>query len=484
MVNDKEIIYAPEDKRYSVKNIKDFMLETDVNTPDGNPIVALSHAMQRTDTNESYIFDQVRYLFKNIIYNIISTRGVSNTEVLLYHLIKGDKIAFIEDNGASLSISEVIDAKYRGYPEYQIFDKDNNFVCFYSLVGVDLKALLTYAFLSNPNLDEATAVLILNTQGNHSFTDWKSIESLFLNYPSYLMTIQVDMNNSWKIIYGRECSFRVSLDDFRNYLSDSSINAFSVFIKILESFILDKYSLESNTYPLRNRYSVRFSGADWYKAVSSKVVTLAGIGGIGSFVSFMLARLQILNLVMYDMDTVEEANMSGQMYNISNVGIKKTDAMAHIVKDFSGFSNVLCLNEFTEESEASDIMICGFDNMSARELFYEKWKKHVKALSVKERKNCLFIDGRLSLSELQVFAIIGDDNYSMSRYEKDYLFPDNESEAVVCSQKQTTFMANMIGSVITNLFVNFCGCLTYPGSYSIPFYTNYNSQLMFFKTED
>ena len=37
----------------------------------------------------------------------------------------------------------------------------------------------------------------------------------------------------------------------------------------------------------------RFSGAIWYSAIQSKTITLAGVGGIGSYVGFLLARLNI-----------------------------------------------------------------------------------------------------------------------------------------------------------------------------------------------
>ena len=36
-----------------------------------------------------------------------------------------------------------------------------------------------------------------------------------------------------------------------------------------------------------------------------------------------------------------------------------------------------------------------------------------------------------------------------------FLFTDEEADAVTCSYKQTTYMASMIASVIANLFINF-----------------------------
>lgn len=128
-------------------------------------------------------------------------------------------------------------------------------------------------------------------------------------------------------------------------------------------------------------------------------------------------------------------------------------------------------------------MICGFDNMAARGIFYTKWKEELERGRV-PAEQYLFIDGRLAAEEFQVFAITGDNKAAMQRYEKDFLFPDEEAEATFCSYKQTSYMANMIGSVIVNIFTNFCAneCgLAFPRE--VPFLTTYRADYMDFKIE-
>ena len=53
----------------------------------------------------------------------------------------------------------------------------------------------------------------------------------------------------------------------------------------------------------------RFSGAVWYNKVQEKTITLAGLGGIGSYVAFLLSRMKPNHIRLYDDDTVELANM-------------------------------------------------------------------------------------------------------------------------------------------------------------------------------
>lgn len=140
----------------------------------------------------------------------------------------------------------------------------------------------------------------------------------------------------------------------------------------------------------------RFSSAIWYENIQKKTVILAGVGGIGSFVGFLLARMKPASMFIYDDDTVESANMSGQLYSQFDLGRPKVSALAGMIRNYAGYGSVFAINErFTNESEASDIMICGFDNMAARRLFFNKWVNHVQSKPEGERKNCLFIDGRI-----------------------------------------------------------------------------------------
>ena len=229
----------------------------------------------------------------------------------------------------------------------------------------------------------------------------------------------------------------------------------------------------------------RFSGTEWYDEIRKKNVILAGLGGIGSHFCLQLARMNINRLVIYDDDVVEAANMSGQLYGISDLGKAKVDAMDSTIRNYTSMRNVFAINgRFTSTTDAGDIMICGFDNMEARKTFFWSWEKHVSELPDYERKNCLFIDGRLSVSELQVFCIRGNDEYNKVVYAREWLFDDREAENTICSMKQTTYLASMIGSIMVNLFTNWVAESLNPVMpYDVPFFTSYDAQNMIFNTE-
>lgn len=229
----------------------------------------------------------------------------------------------------------------------------------------------------------------------------------------------------------------------------------------------------------------RFSGAIWYDAIRTKIITLAGVGGIGSYVGFLLGRVKPYSLTIYDPDIVEIANLSGQLYGKSNIGNPKAYELAKMIRDYSDYHNMIVYKErFTMESPATDIMICGFDNMEAREIFFNVWSTHVASCTPEERKKCLFIDGRLAAEEFQVITIQGDDERALLRYSSEWLFSDAEADVTVCSYKQTTFMANMIASIMVNTFVNFVANECNPiMPRDVPFLVSYSADTMFFKVE-
>ncbi len=228
----------------------------------------------------------------------------------------------------------------------------------------------------------------------------------------------------------------------------------------------------------------RFSGTEWFHEIQKKSILIAGCGGIGSNLAFQLARMAPEKIVLYDNDIVETANMSGQLFSHDDVNQSKVSAISNMIHKYTSTQNVFAIQEpFTSNTEAGDIMMCGFDSMAARELFFASWYNHVLSKPAEERKNCLYIDGRLSIDTLQVFCITGEDDEYMTQYNLKYLFSDSEADDTICSMKQTTYLACMIGSLMTNLFTNWVANSLNPIiPYDLPFFVEYDAQNMIFKT--
>ena len=233
--------------------------------------------------------------------------------------------------------------------------------------------------------------------------------------------------------------------------------------------------------------TIRFSGASWFEAAKNISVTLAGVGGIGSWTSLLLSRISSsIRINLYDDDKVEVVNLAGQMFSSNQVGLYKVYAAQEVIRYFSGsYCNASNFRISPTSNIYDKIVICGFDNMEARKLLYNKWKALAKSFSAAQQGEFLFIDGRMNAEEFQIFSIVGDDDYNMKRYEEEFLFSDAEVAPAVCSYKQTTYCASMIASFIVNSLVNFLSNQNLENMpRQVPFYINYDAQLMHLKLED
>ena len=197
----------------------------------------------------------------------------------------------------------------------------------------------------------------------------------------------------------------------------------------------------------------RFRDAEWFKRADefTTPIIIGGAGGIGSWLTMLLSRAINPNVPIYifDYDRVEEVNIVGQIYGLTDINKLKTDALVQIVKRNCGATNIISQNAiYGEDSLSSPIMFSAFDNMKARKAMFNNWKKEAA-----KNPDSIFIDGRLLAEQFQVFFVTPN---KISEYEK-YLFDDSEVESENCSYKQTShFAANIAAKMVqgfTNWFV-------------------------------
>jgi sulfur carrier protein ThiS adenylyltransferase len=69
-------------------------------------------------------------------------------------------------------------------------------------------------------------------------------------------------------------------------------------------------------------------------------VAVAGLGGLGSNIAVMLARIGVGELVLADFDRVEISNLNRQHYNRTHIGRFKTDALEEQLRLINPFVSV------------------------------------------------------------------------------------------------------------------------------------------------
>lgn len=189
----------------------------------------------------------------------------------------------------------------------------------------------------------------------------------------------------------------------------------------------------------------RFKDAPWFPQ-RDELVMIGGAGGIGSWLAFFLTRAGFKPTI-FDFDVIEEHNVGGQLFRNSDVGMPKVSALYNIIKEFCG-SEINTFNQRIDENSPTHyFMFSAFDNMQARKDLFEVWKKSIPNCPVTP----IFIDGRLTMEQLQIFCVTPD---KIEEYEQNHLFDDSEVEDAPCTMKQTSHSAAMIASHMVGSFTN------------------------------
>lgn len=150
-------------------------------------------------------------------------------------------------------------------------------------------------------------------------------------------------------------------------------------------------------------------------------VAICGLGGLGSNVAAMLARLGVGKLILVDFDIVDPTNLNRQNYFVEDIGMLKTDATARTLKRINPYIDLDIKNVvMTEQNclqavEGASIVVEAFDSPESKAMLVETvlggTEKYVIASS-----------GMAGFSS-------GNDVKIRKHFERLYVAGDNVSEA-------------------------------------------------------
>jgi len=180
-------------------------------------------------------------------------------------------------------------------------------------------------------------------------------------------------------------------------------------------------------------------------------VSIIGLGGIGSFTSFGIAKLGVPNITIMDDDTVEDHNVPNQFHSLEQVGWGKAEASASTLMEYAGadtnwLTGRITKDGFNGEGEWNPrgLVISGVDSMSSRKDIWRNGNiKHNHR--VKQ-----YIDARIAGQLIVIYSVNPMDADDVSSYEKT-LHSDGEAVAAPCTERGVIDVGLAVAAILTNM---------------------------------
>lgn len=211
------------------------------------------------------------------------------------------------------------------------------------------------------------------------------------------------------------------------------------------------------------------------KGVAGLNFVVIGAGGIGSNTAYMLACLGAANIVVFDDDVVEEANIAPAFYGLSDIGKYKVEALRERILDMTGVKIMAKNTKYVGQYlENADVVIVTVDGLSKRREVWKRGQDHIEwqywidarmggaicsALLVMHEPNILeyqYNVGDIDRDERNHHMPTAETNYlsAVGYFERKHLSGDDAE--LPCGEKATAFITKgtvqgLIGEVLYNI---------------------------------
>jgi len=99
----------------------------------------------------------------------------------------------------------------------------------------------------------------------------------------------------------------------------------------------------------------------------NKEVHIIGVGAIGSTLAEMFTRLGFEELCLYDIDTVDEHNLTNQMYRFKDIGKTKLESIKEILTEINPDIKINVFNKgYRNDIRLSGYVFLTVDNIELR----------------------------------------------------------------------------------------------------------------------
>jgi len=184
-----------------------------------------------------------------------------------------------------------------------------------------------------------------------------------------------------------------------------------------------------------------------------EMITIIGVGALGSHLAIMLARLGCKKITLYDDDKVADINLSNQSYDKHDIDRYKVIAIAEDMKLINTQMKISVKPErYTKQPLSGYVFVC-VDSIETR-----------KAIATHNRYNpnikCLW-DMRMRLEDAQGYTVPWHDKDAKDNYFETMTFTDAEFKAEVPVSPCGSILAIIptIQIIVSLICADFINCM-------------------------
>lgn len=181
-------------------------------------------------------------------------------------------------------------------------------------------------------------------------------------------------------------------------------------------------------------------------SVYENEIHIIGVGAVGSRVAEALVRLGFDNINIYDMDIVEDANVTNQLYHFKDIGKEKEDALIDQMKAINPQVRIMKNGKYEDQILKGAVFIA-VDSIDLRREIVQKNKTNLKI-------DILF-DGRMRLTDAQAYTAIMRDRKAVQSFLATMQFTDEQDTTPLSVCGTTLSVAPTVMTLANVLVMNF-----------------------------
>ena len=178
----------------------------------------------------------------------------------------------------------------------------------------------------------------------------------------------------------------------------------------------------------------------------SKPIHIIGVGAIGSRVAELLVRLGFNNINIYDFDTVEDVNVTNQLYTQFDIGALKIDALQGHLVNINPLVSLAKHERYTNQKLNGAVFLC-VDSINLRRNIVEQ--------ALMNNKIDVMFDMRMRLTDGQGYAAIWSNKVHVEKFLNSMAFDDEDDMTPVSVCGTTLSVAPTVLTLVSAQIMNF-----------------------------